>query len=183
MVGTSENFNYTFLLGLRYAFYTPAPPPPPAAPVWRRPRRRHGPIWCSLTGTRRRSPIARARSSAKRRRTRLACSTHGSRSTATRIRWDPPLQPGSIGAAGGGGRRGIGERWRAAQRHLDPGFRGDASVSPRRRRSARTATDGSRSSFADRLKGKHPIQVDWITRNKAHVLKAGLQKGLVEALE
>ena len=33
VVGTSENFNYTFLLGLRYAFYTPAPPPPPAAPV------------------------------------------------------------------------------------------------------------------------------------------------------
>ena len=52
-----NQFNHTFLLGVRYAFNTPAPPPPPARhrpPP--RPRRcsRRGPTWCSSTGTRRR---------------------------------------------------------------------------------------------------------------------------------
>ena len=32
VIGTSNNFNYTFLLGARYAFNV-APPPPPPAPV------------------------------------------------------------------------------------------------------------------------------------------------------
>ena len=42
-------------------------------------RRRPAPTWCSSIGTRRRSPIARARSSGKRRTTRPRCSTRGSR--------------------------------------------------------------------------------------------------------
>jgi OOP family OmpA-OmpF porin len=32
VIGTSENYNYTFMLGVRYAFNA-APPPPPPAPV------------------------------------------------------------------------------------------------------------------------------------------------------
>jgi OOP family OmpA-OmpF porin len=32
VIGTSENYNYTFMLGVRYAFNT-APPPPPPAPI------------------------------------------------------------------------------------------------------------------------------------------------------
>ena len=44
-----------------------------------RPRRRRAPIWCSSIGTRRRSPIARARSSRRRPTTRPRSSTRGSR--------------------------------------------------------------------------------------------------------
>jgi OOP family OmpA-OmpF porin len=33
VVGTSENFNYTFLLGVRYAFNAAPPPPPPPPPM------------------------------------------------------------------------------------------------------------------------------------------------------
>jgi OmpA-OmpF porin, OOP family len=32
-VGLSDDFNHQFMLGLRYAFYQPAPPPPPAPPA------------------------------------------------------------------------------------------------------------------------------------------------------
>ena len=77
-VQSRPSYNHSILVGLRYNFGVAPPPPPPARRRFR-PRLRRAPTWCSSIGTRRRSPIARARSSRKRRTTRPRCSTRGSR--------------------------------------------------------------------------------------------------------
>ena len=46
-----NQFDHSLVVGVRYAFNTPAPPPPAPAPTAAPAPRQHGRIWCSSTGT------------------------------------------------------------------------------------------------------------------------------------